>query len=80
MSTMVLAFYKGTRAENPHARIFDRLTCWRTGGRFSHCELVQDIISPHGLCWSASLREAAIASGLVTPGQFDAWVRPDRMV
>ena len=26
-----------------------------------------------------SLREAAIASGHVTPGQFDDWVRADRM-
>jgi fumarate hydratase class II len=27
-----------------------------------------------------SLREAALASGLVTAEQFDAWVRPERMV
>jgi hypothetical protein len=57
---ITLAFYKGTRAENPKARVFDRLVCWRTGGRFSHCELVQDIISPHGLCWSASLRDGGV--------------------
>ena len=27
-----------------------------------------------------TLREAGIASGLVTPEQFDAWVKPENMV
>jgi len=86
VTTLTYAFYKGRKAENPRARIFDRLVCWRTRGRFSHCELVQDIISPHGLCWSASLRDRGVrqkwidlASGrweLVTvPGDRAAAVR-----
>ena len=52
--TILLAFYKGTRAENPAAKFFDRLVCWwwPTRGRFSHVELIGG--SLNGRCWCHS--------------------------
>jgi hypothetical protein len=55
---ITLAFYKGTAAENPSARFFDQLVCWRTHGRFSHCEIVVDPAT--GLCASSSLRDHGV--------------------
>jgi hypothetical protein len=59
--SMTVAFYKGTRAENPQARLFDRLVCWwpRSRGRFSHAELVGHRIGTIGICWSASMRDGS---------------------
>lgn len=61
--SLVLAFYKGRRAENRDAQLFDRLICWwhRSRGRFSHCELVASD-SPRGwaLCWSSSPRDGGM--------------------
>ena len=53
---IVCAFYKGTRAENPRARLFDRVVTWwpRSRGRFSHCELVASREGLQAKCWSAS--------------------------
>lgn len=81
---MMLAFYKGTRAENPHAKLFDRLVCWRTRGRFSHCEIVGDR-RPDGLhmCMSSSFRDGGVrikaidlASGRWDLVQIDADSQP----
>jgi len=54
-----IAFYKGTRFENPKARVLDRLICWwmRSRGRFSHCELVEARVDRFGYCWAASARD-----------------------
>lgn len=60
----ILAFYKGTLDENPGALLFDRLTCWRTGSRFSHCELVE-VPNRQGiaqLCCSSSFRDKGVRS------------------
>jgi hypothetical protein len=54
---MIFAFYKGTLQENPGAKLFDRLVCWRTRGRFSHVELVAD---GKALCFSSSLRDGGV--------------------
>lgn len=58
----VLAFYKGTLAENPKARLFDRLVCaWpRSRGRFSHAELVEVLEEGWGACWSSSARDGGV--------------------
>jgi hypothetical protein len=53
---VTLAFYKGTLAENDHAKLFDRVVCWRTRGRFSHVELVL----PNGFCASSSFRDGGV--------------------
>ncbi|MBP7503783.1 MAG: hypothetical protein KA784_13460, partial [Aquabacterium sp.] len=37
-------------------------------------------IAKHAHAHGGSLREAALALGLLTAEQFDAWVRPDQMV
>lgn len=67
MSYVTLAFYKGAKSENPHARPFDRLTCWRTRSRFSHCELVvvQDIAAGISRCYSSSLRDNGVRAKLI---------------
>lgn len=63
MTTLTYAFYKGTRAENAKARLFDRLvTSWpRTRGRFSHGEWV----APSGECWSSSFRDGGVRGKLI---------------
>lgn len=58
---MVLAFYLGTRAANPSARLFDRIVCWWTDGPFSHVELVDSI----GYCWSSSYRDKGVRRKLI---------------
>lgn len=67
MKTVTLAFYKGTSAENPKARPFDRLTCWRTRSRFSHVELVVTTGDITGLsnCWSSSFRDQGVRPALI---------------
>jgi hypothetical protein len=59
---VTLAFYKGTLAENDHAKLFDRAVCWRTGGRFSHVEIVLGPIpgSRLSLCMSSSVRDSGV--------------------
>jgi hypothetical protein len=57
-----LAYYRGRKAENPKARLQDRLICWWEGGPYSHVEYVEQVISTEGQnvvvrCWSASPRE-----------------------
>ena len=37
-------------------------------------------IAKHAHKHGKTLKEAAVELGLVTPEQFDAWVRPERMV
>lgn len=60
--SLTIAFYKGTRAENRDAQLFDRLVCWwpRTRGRFSHCEISLDHVRTYARCWSASLRDGGV--------------------
>ncbi|MBX3588860.1 MAG: hypothetical protein KF796_19685 [Ramlibacter sp.] len=58
--TITIAFYKGRLAENDHALLFDRLTCWRTRSRFSHCELVLPEPSGGQKCWSSSFRDHGV--------------------
>lgn len=59
---IVAAFYKGTRAENPHARVFDRLVTWwpRSRGRFSHCELAVPRSGTVHACWSSSALDGGV--------------------
>jgi endogenous inhibitor of DNA gyrase (YacG/DUF329 family) len=57
---MKLAFYKGTKAENPQAKLFDRAVCAWTGGRFSHCELVISGSLDQAVCWSSSQRDGGV--------------------
>jgi hypothetical protein len=58
---IILAFYKGTKAENPAAPLFDRLVCWwpRSRGRFAHVELVAWRVGMLATCWSASMRDGS---------------------
>lgn len=58
-----LAFYKGTRRENPqHAQWQDRLICWWTRSRFSHVEFIARWQSSGSAatCWAASNREGQV--------------------
>jgi uncharacterized protein YycO len=57
---MRLAFYKGTKAENPNAKLFDIAVCAWTGGRFSHCELVISGTDDKAVCWSSSQRDGGV--------------------
>ena len=63
---LTLAFYKGTRQENPQARLLDRAICWwyRSRGRFSHVELVIPGTRTAGTatCVSASPRDGGVRS------------------
>lgn len=62
----VIAFYKGTKAANDHARVFDRLVCWwpPSRGPFSHSEVVGDRRGDRqGELWrcrSSSLRDGGV--------------------
>lgn len=58
--TITYAFYKGRKAENSKARVFDQLVCsWpRTRGRFSHGEQ----IAPNGMGLSSSFRDGGVRS------------------
>lgn len=60
--TVTLAFYKGTRAENPDAKLFDRLVTWwpKSRGRFSHAELATDQQAQDWCCWSSSFRDSGV--------------------
>lgn len=62
--SLVLAFYKGRRAENANARLLDWLICWwpRSRGRFSHCEVVDGFEDPGAwaMCWSSSPRDGRV--------------------
>ena len=76
--TITLIFYKGTRAANPHARLFDRLATWRTRGPYSHCELVLDRIDHMVLCWSSSFLDGGVRSKWidVSTGRWDVVTFP----
>lgn len=67
---ITLAFYKGTRQENPKARLFDRLICWwhLSRGRFSHVELVipGTRMGGRATCASASSRDGGVRSKRIT--------------
>lgn len=56
--TITYAMYKGRKAENPKAKLFDiAVTHWpRTAGRFSHGEW----LAPNGLCYSSSFRDGGV--------------------
>jgi len=76
---LTIAFYKGTKEENPGAKLFDMAVCWLTEGRFSHCELVIERKGPYALCWSSSFRDGGvrlkwinIESGRWELAEFDA--------
>ncbi len=60
--SVLLAFYKGTKAENPSSPPFDRLVCWwpRSRGRFAHVEFVADRHGSLGVCWSSSMRDGGV--------------------
>ena len=64
---MQLAFYKGP-ASTFGQRLFHRLVCMVTGGRYSHVELVID-----GVCHSASSRDGGVRSKVVdfSSGRWD---------
>lgn len=57
---MYLLFYKGTKAENPRATLWDRIICLVTGSRFSHVELSFVDNDPLYLCWSSSTRDKGV--------------------
>ena len=77
--TLHLALYRGTRAENPAALVFDRLICWRTKSRWSHAELVLDH-HPSGpsLCASSSIRDDGVRTKLINlnSGRWDVYPLP----
>ena len=64
MHKVLLAFYKGTKRENPKSHFIDRTICRVTGSRFSHTELVYDYspVTNIGLCWSSSHRDGGVRS------------------
>jgi len=74
--TIILAFYKGTRAENPASPLFDRLVCWwpPTRGRFAHVELVSDSAGSKCICWSASMRDGSCVRSKVIELASGRWV------
>lgn len=67
---ITLAFYKGTRQENPDTRWWDRLICWwpRSRGRFSHCEIVIPGTRTGGrvTCASSSARDGGVRMKRIT--------------
>lgn len=62
MPTIMLAFYKGKKSENPDTTFFDRLVCFVTGSRYSHVELVYYYVkeSNVGYCWTSSPRDNGV--------------------
>jgi hypothetical protein len=72
---MKLAFYKGTKAENPQAKLFDRAVCWWTftAGRFSHCELVVSGPDNEAVCLSSSYRDGGVRQKVIdlTSGRWE---------
>jgi hypothetical protein len=75
---MKLAFYKGTKAENPQAKLFDQAVCWWTfsAGRFSHVELVVNGPDNAATCLSSSYRDGGVREKIIdlTSGR---WVLVD---
>jgi hypothetical protein len=65
---ITLAFYKGTRRENPKAQWWDWLVCWWTKGRFSHCEIVIPGTRTGGrvTCASSSNRDGGVRTKRIT--------------
>lgn len=66
---MSLAFYKGRRRDNPRARLFDWLICWKTGGVYSHVELV---FHADNLSCSSSIMDGGVRAKHIVHG--DHWV------
>jgi hypothetical protein len=61
MTLTTLAFYLGTKAENPNnSRFIDHLVCWWTDSRFSHVEFVESIDGLTATTWSASQRDGGV--------------------
>ncbi len=60
--TTHLAMYLGRKAENEKATTLDNVTCFFTGERYSHIELVYDYspVSNIGLTWSSSPRDGGV--------------------
>jgi hypothetical protein len=58
----IYGFYKGTLAENPQARLFDRGVCWwpRSKGRFSHVERVVKVPDGTYTGLSSSVRDGGV--------------------
>lgn len=75
-TSLHLAQYRGTLAENPAAMLFDRLICWRTKSRWSHSELVFDH-APVGasLCWSSSILDKGVRPKMIDlhSGRWDVY-------
>jgi len=67
MSKTIIAFYKGTKKENPEARLLDRAICVFTRSRFSHCEIVFDYsaVTKLGYSYSSSPRDGGVRSKLI---------------
>jgi hypothetical protein len=66
---MKIAFYKGTKEENPKADWVDRSVSFWTESRFSHCELVFDLPkhSNESMFFSASGRDKKVRFKFFTP-------------
>lgn len=63
---MQVAFYRGRKAENPKARLFDWLICWKTKGPFSHAELVTNMTDGGvGVCSSSSIRDGGVRTKII---------------
>lgn len=56
MALVHIAFYRGTRKENPKSKFLDNLICFATNSKYSHAELVlsYDEASNRGMCYSSS--------------------------
>ena len=81
---MYIAFYLGTKQENPHATWVDRLICWVTESRYSHVEIVtaMDISTYVGnKSWSSSPRDGGVRSTQIdfASGRWDVY-RVDTLV
>lgn len=63
-----IAFYRGTRKENPKSRFVDNLICFCTDSKFSHAELVLNYNpdTKSGFCLSSSERDGGVRSKYMT--------------
>ena len=71
-----IAYYKGTKKENPKATWLDRLICFVTGSRFSHVEIVTRYVPDgHSECWSASPRDNGVRRAMIDleSGHWEVW-------
>lgn len=71
-----IAYYKGTRKENPKATWLDRIICAVTGSRFSHVEVVTGYNrDSYSECWSASIRDKGVRRAMINleSGHWEVW-------